>query len=251
MHLAAPPVRTDPVAFRLHRSPAGAVRRLAVLSRRDRARWESLGRRIAAATERRLPPRVLANRAVPGASGLRLEPIGPALGRARRAARSFVRESRAVLRADVATFYPSVAPAVLEATLRAGGADPRDARAAAALVEAWGCPGLPIGPPASGVMANAVLAPVDAALGGFPVLRWVDDYLIGLPADRDGAEVLDRVDTALSRLALLRAAHKTELGEPGHRWLGISLVPEEGNEGEGSESDPRNPRARRLPCPPG
>jgi hypothetical protein len=81
-------------------------------------------------------------------------------------------------------------------------------------VEGWGgegYAGLPIGPPGSAVLANAVLAPVDRALADVPYLRWVDDYLIGAESERTAVEILERIDDQLERLDLQRSAAKTSV----------------------------------------
>jgi Reverse transcriptase (RNA-dependent DNA polymerase) len=208
------PVRTDPIAT--YRIPKRrGTRRMAVLSERDARRWHDLAGRVAMALEPRLPGSVLANRV----------PLGAALRVAATASTHLARRARVLVRTDVASFYPSVRPAVLAEAVAAAGADPEDARLAAGMLDGWwseGYPGLPIGPPGSAVLANAVLHPVDGALDGRPFLRWVDDYLIGCPNERDAARVLEGIDEALDRLSLRRAPGKTFLEEPRlpFRWLG-------------------------------
>jgi hypothetical protein len=132
-----------------------------------------------------------------------------------------------IVRTDVAAFYPSVRPAVLFDALRRLGVPAGVAGTAADLLEGWGSEGyagLPIGPPASAVMANVVLASVDASLGARPFLRWVDDYLVSVPSARIAGEVLDRVHIALDRMGLRPAPSKTALLDagPALRWLGTS-----------------------------
>jgi Reverse transcriptase (RNA-dependent DNA polymerase) len=171
--------------------------------------------------ERSLPGRVLANRAFGGAAGWVLEPVGPALRRARHAAAALA-GAPVVLHTDVAAFYASMSPSVVASTLRALGVDREDRQTAASMLEGWGAhgyPGLPIGPPGSAVMANAVLAPVDAALDGFRFLRWVDDYLVAASSERAGEEALERMDHALAGLGLLRSEPKTRICEGAGAWL--------------------------------
>ena len=132
-----------------------------------------------------------------------------------------------LVHADVASFYPSVTPAVLASAVTEAGGDPADARLGADLLEGWGSEGylgLPIGPPGSAILANAVLRPVDRAMDGRPFLRWVDDYLIACSDERDAARALDGIDETLDRMALRRAVAKTRMEEPrlSFRWLGIS-----------------------------
>lgn len=226
-YLGFVPIRVDPVASTWLPKPGGGARRMASLSDRDARRWHRLGGRIASVIDPRLPPRVMGNRAVVGRSGRppawRLRSVGPSLRGARRAAAALAARSPALLRTDVAAFYPSVTPGTLAGALSAAGADPHDARLAADMMDGWGSeghPGLPIGPPASAVLANAVLWGVDRSLGPFPFLRWVDDLLIALPGDGAAAEVLERFDEALGRVGLRRNEAKTLLSPGAVRWLG-------------------------------
>jgi hypothetical protein len=127
----------------------------------------------------------------------------------------------------VTEFYPSVSPAVLFSALSRLGVRRDVAGTAADLLEGWGSegtPGLPIGPAGSAVLANAVLASADAAIGSHPFLRWVDDYLVGVRSEAVAAEVLDRLQVTLDRLGLRLAPSKTVVLEAGAglRWLGTS-----------------------------
>jgi hypothetical protein len=210
-------VRVDPVTWRWVAKRGGGGRRMAELSDRDAAGWRETVRAMTPDVDRRLDERVLANR-VDAGERWRTEPVGRSLTRARRAARTIATKAGVVLHTDVAAFYPSVDAPVLARSLRGAGADPRTARRAADLIEGWssfGYPGLPIGPPASAILANAVLASVDAALEGILWLRWVDDYLVGLPSEGTAAMVLDRFDERLDALGLHRSERKTRLVEGG------------------------------------
>lgn len=201
--------RTDPALTFRAPKPDGGHRLMARLSPRDAATWEALAGRVARVLEARLDRRVLAARAVVTRRGWRPAPVGPALRRARAAAEALVRRGP-VLATDVESFYASVRPEVLCRGLRAAGAGREDAGLAAAMLEGWGSdglPGLPIGPRGSAVLANAVLLPVDAALGATPFVRWVDDYLLGDP------DALARLDEALNRVGLARSIRKTRAGE--------------------------------------
>jgi reverse transcriptase-like protein len=198
---------------------------MAVLSERDAIAWHRLAGRIAEVTEPRLSRRVLANRIAAPGPRWALEPVGPALGRARTAARRL--GGPLVIRTDVAGFYPSVIPSALFRALRRLGVLAEEAGTAADMLEGWGSdgyPGLPIGPPGSAVLGNAVLASVDAEVDGHSFLRWVDDYLIAVPTERAAVATIERIDAALHRLGLRRAVPKTHLiGGPGPvRWLGAS-----------------------------
>jgi len=216
-------VRTDPVTPWLAPKPAGGHRRMARLSSRDAAAWHHVAGRVAEVLEPRLDPRVLANRTEVARQRWRLAPLGPALDGARRRAGELAREARFVVRTDVAAFYPSVTPRVLHRALAPMCS--QEARSAAGMLDGWGSEGyggLPIGPPGSAVLANAVLASVDRALANVPFLRWVDDYLVAAPSERAAAEILERVDEALAGLGLRRAMAKTRIlvGRRNITWPG-------------------------------
>jgi hypothetical protein len=194
---------------------------MATLSDRDARAWGELAERISATVEPRLGGGVLANRTMSEASSWHR--LGPALKRARVASAALAVRTEAVIRTDVRAFYPSVTPAV---TFRAlVEIDPEVAAATADMLDGWGSEGyggLPIGPPGSAVMANAILKRVDDVLEPFPHLRWVDDYLIGLARPRDVPEALERLDCALEGVGLQRSAPKTALLERGRglTWPG-------------------------------
>lgn len=187
-----------------------------MLSDRDARAWHALAERVSAIIQPRLGHGVVANRTVSEASSRR--GLGPALDRARAASMSIAARSEVVIRTDVRAFYPSVTPDVTFRMLKMVDVDPEVAAAAADMLDGWGSEGyggLPIGPPGSAVMANAVLHGVDCALAPFPYLRWVDDYLIGLQRLRDVPEALDRLDSALERVDLERSIPKTVLLDGG------------------------------------
>jgi hypothetical protein len=204
---------------------------MARLSELDAGRWHALAGRVAVLVERALPPTVLANRAMSGGRGWSLEPVGPALRRARHLSRRMLSASL-VVRTDVAAFYPSVTPSTANQALLDVGAEGTDARLAAAMLEGWGSegyPGLPIGPAGSAVLANAVLRPVDRAVTPWTWLRWVDDYLIAVSPRSGVEEILERTDESLHGLGLSRSAAKTVAAAPpaGPSWLRrASLAPE-------------------------
>jgi hypothetical protein len=192
---------------------------MAVLSERDAQAWGDLAARIAAPLNLALRPGVLADRNGTGLAGARL---GRAIHRARSLATRLAGTSALVVRTDVTDFYPSVDSAVLHRVVAEAGADPEDARLAADMLEAWGAhgyAGIPVGPAASIVLGNTVLRPVDEALRPFRLLRWVDDYLIGVGSGREAQEVLDRVDASLDTLGLKRHPRKTRVGPGIGGWL--------------------------------
>jgi Reverse transcriptase (RNA-dependent DNA polymerase) len=195
---------------------------MAILARRDAIRWHGLAGRVGLVLEPRLGSEVMANRSRHGPGGWRPAELGHALRQARGAARGV--GAPLLLRSDVEAFYTSVTPSVLVACLVRVGVEVPDAMLAAGLLDGWGSEGyagLPIGPPGSAVLANAVLGAADDALRPLPFVRWVDDYLIGCRNEAEAASALDRLDEALASLGLIRSRGKTELEErPMHlRWL--------------------------------
>jgi hypothetical protein len=198
---------------------------MAALSRRDHARWSDLAGRVARAVEPTLGARVLSNRAALGRQRWRPAPLRPALRWARTAAARLDRRWPVLVKTDVSSFYPSVDSSALFRALVESGVEAAVASTTADMVDGWGSEGhagLPIGPPGSAIMANAVLSPVDAALKETPFLRWVDDYLFGVRSDRHAAQLVDRLDEALDRLGLRRSPSKTKTiaGCSGITWPG-------------------------------
>ena len=197
---------------------------MARLSERDGSTWYALAERVGATIEPRLSPRVLANR---GPVPARPLPAGPSLRRARSAARRLAGSADLLVRTDVRSFYPSVTPSVAFRSLVRQAVEPEVATRTASMLEGWGSEGyegLPIGPPGSAVIANAVLASVDGDLGPRPFLRWVDDYLIAAP-EREVPSLLERLDESLARLGLERSEPKTTVIGRGTSfvWLGTYL----------------------------
>lgn len=218
------PARPDPIRWYPAPRPGGPPRKMAVLTEPDEVAWSGIARGLAGPLERRLRSGVLANRT--RRSGTALRPLGPALRAARDGSLRLRRRRPVVVATDVFAFYPSVRPTVVHRALRWAG--PWAARRAAGLLERWGSEGyagLPIGPPASAVVANAVLASADEALGDLPLLRWVDDYLIAVRSEREAALALERLDEGLERLGLVRSERKTRLLARGDAWLGGGAGP--------------------------
>ena len=198
---------------------------MAILSEPDGAEWHRLAGIVARSAASQVGPGVVAPRAKATASGWEMAPLAPALRAARRAARVVASAAPVVVRTDIRAFYPSVSPATIHGALAP--ADRSAATRAAEMLDAWGSEGyagLPIGPPASAVVADVVLRRADLALGA-PFLRWVDDYLIACRSERHAVEVLDRLDEALDALGLQRSEVKTELLDGRSlRWPGGSGV---------------------------
>ena len=135
-----------------------------------------------------------------------------------------------LLHTDIEDFYGSITPSVLARALAAVGASHRDARLAGEMVDGWGergYRGLPIGPPGSAVLANAILGSVDEALVSLRFVRWVDDYVIALRSQAAADRILELLDESLARLSLRRSHSKTRVVERpgGIAWLnGVSAA---------------------------
>jgi len=157
-------------------SPAGKRRVLTRLDARERRRYE---RAVALAFP---DPRI-------GPSVFGSPPRTMSLAAERRQWRSAVRArtagARSVVVSDVADCYPSVGEHAIRAAAARAGGDARPLLWALRRYREAGGLGIPIGPAASGVVADAVLALADdrAAAAGCPPVRWVDDVVFA--GDRD------------------------------------------------------------------
>jgi hypothetical protein len=203
----------------LRRPPGGDVvarpggrrrRRITLLGSDDAETYRGLVATLAPVVERSLGAGVMANRVV--GAGVRLEDWRIAHRRWRRALSPARRGLRLDL--DVADCYGSITPGVVAATLADLGAaaDERLIRFLGELAE-HGVPGLPVGPPGSAVLANAVLARLDRTVceAGAPHVRWVDDLAIFVSSRRHADLVLDGVRRELASVGLRLQDAKTSL----------------------------------------
>lgn len=185
----------------------GGTRTLTVLSRDDEMRYTVAVARVARRIERALGPEAMANRA----RGPRLEPWRPARAAFLEARRGLGADARVIVVSDVRECYASIDVAVLAADLAALGTGVDEIRDIATILRrftAAGVRGLPVGPEPSAILANGVLAHVDAHLreGGLAHVRWVDDVTIAAP-DRRGAVI------ALDAFRRSLAAHGLEAND--------------------------------------
>lgn len=205
--------RTAPVRLVRIRQPGGA-RMLAVLEPATRERYVELVAGVADAVERALSPRVVANRvAFAGVCPpeLRLRPWR--LERRVFAARlaELAGRAEALAFADVRHCYASMEPAVVGEGLRwLGLASASEIEGFLRGLASEGVRGLPVGPKASAVLANLVLARVDRALEGAGIehLRWVDDVVV---AATRPAEALALIREALAEIGLSLNETKTRV----------------------------------------
>ncbi len=195
------------------------MRKLAVLDPALARRYTALVAAVASDVERRLSPSVLANRVAEcSADPPTLQLASWRNERAAFAAglRRLGRRSPCLVFADVRDCYGSIAPGVVAASLLGLGCEPRSARAVVALLEGLAEPGgrgLPVGPAASSVLANAVLARVDEALAraGASHLRWVDDVVVSARGQRDAERRLELLRGVLAGLGLELNESKTRI----------------------------------------
>jgi reverse transcriptase-like protein len=206
-------VRLEPVA-----KADGGTRWIATLGSREARAYDRAVSAVVPRVETSLFGSVLAER-VRGRGTVawtQLEPWRPARGRLHRAVATLANDCRrAVLLTDVLECYASVSAAVVERSLRAAGCDPFDVRTIVGILDrfdATGIRGLPVGPPASAVLANAVLSQVDRAIRarGLRHLRWVDDVVLAAP-EHVVPEAMDVIATALDELGLRLNEAKTRL----------------------------------------
>lgn len=194
------------VEFRALAKPGGGVRTLSLLRPGDSVRYRALSRPAAVRIEAALTPGVMANRSGP-VLGLR------PLGRARREWQARVtrsvlgRERAVVVASDVHDFYPSVRePALLRALHLVDVPEAKATALMSFLHELWdeGVRGLPIGPEPSAILANAVLAAADRAVGatGVILIRWVDDVVFVAGDRHQAVRALEAWSAALGHMGL-------------------------------------------------
>jgi Reverse transcriptase (RNA-dependent DNA polymerase) len=198
---------------------AGSERRLAVLDPETRDRYRRLVARSAGAVEAGLSDAVVANRV----SSWRLEPPELRLRPWRAERRIFAARlislsgrAEAIAFADVHRCFASIPAERVGQALRRLEVDAaEEVEGFLRDLESDGVRGLPVGPPPSAVLANAVLAALDSSLegAGVPHLRWVDDVVL---AAADASAALDLVRSALGRIGLRLNERKTRvIADPG------------------------------------
>jgi hypothetical protein len=157
----------------------GGVRWLVQLDPADDAAYRAAVTPLVGRIERSLSPEVLSTRAVIAGSRWASAPWRPARGAWRSALRVAIAAAprgTMFLVTDVRDCYGSIAPETIASLLGPA------ATGALVLLHRFrdeGVRGLPIGPTASAVLANAALAELDASLRAAEVrhVRWVDDVV--------------------------------------------------------------------------
>jgi hypothetical protein len=200
---------------------AGRQRFVAELDPDDFRRYSRAVARAVPVLEATLGPEVIANRARTVGEGLALTPWHRALRRFNRSVNRIAnRHGGPVVVADVAECYPSMQPAAIDRALRAAGCSPALAAPILELIERFradGIRGLPVGPEASALLANAVLSGADAAIrrAGARHFRWVDDFVVFVPERTSPATVLDGLASSLGAAGLSLNEAKTRVLGPG------------------------------------
>lgn len=201
-----------------HRTPSGKVRWLATLAPEAAAAYAASVAAVVPAIERRLGPAAFADRAQPAADGaVRLAPWEPARRRWRTTGgRRLEHAVRAVVVADVYDCFASIGPAAVARALVEAGALPEAVDRVVACLHALaddGVRGLPVGPAASAVLGNAVLAGLDEAIErqGVPHLRWVDDVIAFAPSRREARLALDSLRLSGAEIELELHDRKTRI----------------------------------------
>jgi hypothetical protein len=193
---------------------AGTERRFVLLDVPTRERYVGLVARSARAIEELLSPSVMANRVAswsvcPPELVLRPWRLERRLFAARLAGLAAGR--RTIAFADVRRCYASMSPSIVgDALDRAGIPTAGEVAGFLAGLERIGVEGLPVGPDASAVLANAVLAQVDRLLreAGIEHLRWVDDVVL---SGGDASAALSVFRTALATIGLRPNEAKTRI----------------------------------------
>ena len=193
---------------------AGTEKRFVLLDVATRERYVELVARSAGAIEGLLSPAVMANRVAswsvcPPELVLRPWRLERRLFATRLA--GLPARGRTIAFADVRRCYASMSPSIVgDALRRVGIPAAREVEGFLADLERIGVEGLPVGPDASAVLANAVLAQVDRTLreAGVEHLRWVDDVVL---SGGDASAALSVFRTALARIGLQPNEAKTRI----------------------------------------
>ncbi len=180
-------------------------------------------------TDALLSRQVLTYRLDKNPPGWRCRLPGPSVARRRDEARAFVLSDSfgGLGVSDIRSFYNSIDRVVLAALLESccprGTAIQRLLWWLDELSARTGVPGLPIGPEASGLLANAYLLPLDHELGRLTTFfRVTDDLWIFVGGAEEWVASLAMVDFMLSELGLVRSTEKTDfMDDPG---IALSFV---------------------------
>jgi len=223
------PALRRPIHWGVAPKPGGGVRHLVALERPDDMAFARSVARAAPAIRAALGQESFANRVATwdGTRGPGLEPWTLARQRWAGAVRRLGVEARFAVVTDAHECYGSIAPAAMVDRLRALGVP----EACVQEIGSWlrvfrdaGVEGLPVGPEASAVLADAVLSAGDDAIRatGAAHVRWVDDVVIFAADIRTRTAALDALRRAWGSLGLRLHDGKTALLDgpagPSHPW---------------------------------
>lgn len=225
-----PSVRPATVRLGQTAKPDGCPRSLVTFYRDDAREYERAVAAVVLAVESVLGGEVLAER-VRGRGSIGWTRPEPWRGARRRFERAVSQlgapPSTVLLCTDVRDCYGSIHQPAVERSLRAIGCDRSDVVAVTRFLdrcEASGVRGLPVGPTPSAVLANAVLAALDRAIGvrAFRHLRWVDDLVIVAPNLEAASATLDDLRSSADELGLRLHDGKTRILTEAWSTLGTS-----------------------------
>lgn len=216
--MATGPGLSRPIRWDVVPKPGGGTRRLVVLTRADELAFARSVAGAAPAICQAMGSESHANRLVAWdpARGPILEPWRRARRRWQRQVLLFGSDARYVAVSDVRACYASITPDVMTALLRALGAP----EASVNEIGSWlrvlrdeGVEGLPVGPAASALLADAVLTAGDDAIRatGAAHVRWVDDVTIFASDAPTRATALEALRRAWDSLGLELHEGKTAL----------------------------------------
>ena len=200
----------SPIRWGSAPKPGGGTRTLARLSTDDERRFAGAVAQIVPFVERARGREAVANRVSrydPSHGITSLEPWPRARERWERELGQMERTARVIAITDVRECYASIGPTVVQDRLASLGAPPESGSEVGCWLRVFGeagVAGLPVGPEASAVLADAVLFAGDAALRAVGVvhLRWVDDVVIAAPDRRGALQALDRLRQAWAAVGL-------------------------------------------------
>ena len=225
------PRLSRPLGWQVVPKPSGGTRRVVVIDPADEAAFARSVVTLVPTVRRALGPESHASR-VAGWDphrGLLLEPWRQARQRWHDEVRRMGSQRHRVAVTDVRECYGSIASWVVEQRLRAIGAPEDGIDEVRSWLRAFreaGVEGLPVGPVASAVLADVVLAAGDDALRrtGASFIRWVDDVVIFAFDRRGRGASLDTLRAAWASLGLEMHELKTVVvDDPRH--LAVSLGP--------------------------
>ena len=209
----------EPIRWELAAKPDGGTRRLIRLGPSDERAFGQAVAQLAPWIEAGRGPCTFANGSGIQRQQITLTPWVSARGRWRRAVEGHCSEARAVAVTDIRDCYGSIRPGTVTARLMALGAPAGPIRAVSTWLRAFedeGVRGLPVGPAASAVLAEAVMTAGDLVLSASGVrhTRWVDD--VAIFCDDRGAAVtaLDELRRVWTSLGLEAHEGKTALLDP-------------------------------------